>query len=122
MVVLGRNLLRQKKYTEAEPLLRDCLGFRMKHQPEAWTTFNTQSLLGESLLGQKKYAEAEPLLREGYEGMKQREKQIPPVPAARSRIPEALQRLVELYEARGQQEQAEQWRQKLAAARSGQKP
>ena len=36
------------------------------------------ALLGGSLLGQKKYADAEPLLREGYDGMKAREKTIPP--------------------------------------------
>jgi tetratricopeptide (TPR) repeat protein len=53
---LGLNLLKQQKYAEAEPLLRDCLAIREQKQPDDWTTFNTRSLLGGSLLGQKKYA------------------------------------------------------------------
>ena len=75
---IGLGLLQQKKWTEAEPLLRESLAIREKTQPDVWTTFNTKSLLGGALLGQKKYAEAEPLLLAGYEGMKQREKTIPP--------------------------------------------
>jgi tetratricopeptide (TPR) repeat protein len=90
---LGLNLLQQKKWSEAEPLLRECLAIREKTQSDMWSTFNTQSLLGGALLGQKKYAEAEPLLRKGYEGMKQRETKIPPQAAAR--IPEALNRLID---------------------------
>ena len=82
---IGLSLLQQKKWTEAEPLLRECLAIREKTQPDVWSTFNTKSLLGGALLGQKKYAEAEPLLLAGYEGMKQREKTIPP--QARSACP-----------------------------------
>src|SRR5205823_12458096 len=52
---LGLNLLHQEKWTDAEPLLRECLAIREKTQPEVWSTFNTKSLLGGSLLGQKKY-------------------------------------------------------------------
>ena len=52
-------------------------------------------MLGGALLGQKKYAEAEPLLLAGYEGMKQREKTIPAL--GNIRLPEALERLVDLY-------------------------
>ncbi len=74
---LGLALLQQKKWTESEPLLRECLAIREKTQPEVWSTFNTQSMLGGALLGQKKYADAEPLLLAGYVGMKQREKTIP---------------------------------------------
>ena len=46
MAVLGSNLLRQRKYNDAEPLLRDCLQVRQAKQPDAWNTFNAQSLLG----------------------------------------------------------------------------
>ena len=67
----------QNQLAEAEPLIREALTIREKTQPDAWTTFNTQSLLGGALLGQKKYAEAEPLLLKGYEGLKQRETTIP---------------------------------------------
>jgi hypothetical protein len=108
---LGLNLLQQKKYTDAESLLRDCLKVRQQKQPDAWTTFNTQSMLGGALLGQKKYTEAEPLLLEGYQGMKQRQDKIPL--AGRPRLLEALERLVQLYEALDQPDQADQWRKKL---------
>jgi eukaryotic-like serine/threonine-protein kinase len=77
LAALGLNLLRQKKWTEAEPQLRECLVIREKQQPDVWTTFNTKSMLGEALLGQKKYADAEPLLLAGYEGLKQRQKMLP---------------------------------------------
>jgi WD40 repeat protein/tetratricopeptide (TPR) repeat protein len=112
MAMLGLNLLRHRKYTEAEPLLRDCLAFREKAQPDVWTTFNAKSLLGGALLGQTKYAEAEPLLRQGYEGMKQREAKIPPL--GKPRLREAVERLVQLYDEWGQPEKAAQWRKKLA--------
>jgi hypothetical protein len=92
----------------------------MVQQPDDWLTFNTRSQLGGALLGQKKYADAEPLLLEGYQGMKEREKAIPP--SVKVRLPEAAEPLVQFYDARGQKDQAEQWRQKLATARGQRKP
>ena len=77
-VYLARNLLKLRRYAEAEPLLRECLKFREQNDSDDWATFNTRSMLGGSLLGQKKYAEAEPMLLAGYEGMKQREATIFP--------------------------------------------
>jgi outer membrane protein assembly factor BamB len=47
------NLLPQKKWADAEPILRECLAIRRKTQPDDWRTFNTASQLGEALLGQK---------------------------------------------------------------------
>jgi tetratricopeptide (TPR) repeat protein len=91
---ISLGLLEHQKWVEAEPLLRECLAIREKQEPDDWRTFHSQSMLGGAVLGQKKYAEAEPLLLKGYEGMKQREKTIPP-PAA-TRIPEALEQLIEL--------------------------
>jgi serine/threonine protein kinase/TolA-binding protein len=107
---LGLNLIKQKKFAKAEPVLRECLAIRAKIQPEDWLTFNTRSLLGDALLGQKKYAEAEPLLLQGYEGMKQREAKIPP--QGKSRLTDALERLVRLYEAMNQKDKAKQWRER----------
>jgi tetratricopeptide (TPR) repeat protein len=111
---LGLNLLRQQKYAEAEPLLRDALAIRAKTQPDAWTSFNTRSLLGGSLLGQQKYAEAEPLLLQGYEGLKQRETKMPA--NAKVRLTEALERLVQLYDAWQKKDKADEWRKQLEAA------
>ena len=101
------SLLQQKKWTEAEPLIRECLAIREKAQPDVWSTFNTQSLLGGAMLGQKKYVEAEPLLRKGFEGMKQREKTIPP--AGSTRLPEALDRLIDLFTATNKPDEVKTW-------------
>jgi eukaryotic-like serine/threonine-protein kinase len=112
---LGSSLLQAKAFVEAEPLLRECLAIREMKEPNAWTTFNTKSQLGGALLGQKKYADAEPLLLAGYEGMKQREKTIPP--QGKIRITEAIERLVQLYEAMDKKGDAAKWRKELDSAK-----
>jgi hypothetical protein len=91
--------------------LRDSLKIRKAERPDKWTTSHTQSLLGEALLNQKKYAEAEPLLLQGYEGMKQREAKISL--QNKVRLTEGLERLVQLYEAIGKKDQADNWRKEL---------
>jgi eukaryotic-like serine/threonine-protein kinase len=105
-------LLLKHDDVKAEPLAREYLGLCEKLMPDQWKTFEARSLLGGSLLGQKRYADAEPLLLSGYEGMKQREEKIP-FPS-RTSLKEALQRLVQLYEAMGRTSQAGEWKQKLA--------
>jgi eukaryotic-like serine/threonine-protein kinase len=67
--------------------------------------------LGESVLGQKKYSEAEKLLLNGYEGMKKRNGQIPA--NGQPRLTEALRRLVQLYQATGQQDEVQKWQKEL---------
>jgi eukaryotic-like serine/threonine-protein kinase len=110
---IGLALLQAGDFAGAEPILRETLAIREKTQPDAWSTFNTKSTLGGALLGQKKYAEAEPLLLQGFEGMKQRETTIPPL--AKIRLTEALERLVQVYEAQGKQADAAKWRKELDA-------
>jgi eukaryotic-like serine/threonine-protein kinase len=95
-------------YKEAEPYIRECLAIREKQQPDAWATFNTQSMLGGALLGQRKYAEAESLLLKGYEGMKQQEAKIPK--ASKGNLTEAVLWLVQLYDAWGKPMEAAKWR------------
>jgi eukaryotic-like serine/threonine-protein kinase len=112
---LGRNLLRQRKYADAEPLLRESLAIRQEKVPDDWRTFNTQSLLGGALLGRQRYAEAEPLLRQGYEGMRRGETRIPA--DGKPRLAEALERVVQLYEAWGKPDEAARWRKELEAHR-----
>jgi eukaryotic-like serine/threonine-protein kinase len=109
---IGLILQQQKKWTEAEPLLRECLAIREKTQPDTWSTFNTKSLLGGALLGQKKYDEAEPLLRKGYEGMKEREKTIPP--QAGTRLPEAIDRLIDFSTATNEPDEVKKWQAERA--------
>ena len=107
MASLGRSLLKSKAFARAEPLLRECLAIRQKARPGDRQTFDTESLLGGALLGQKQYADAEPYLRQGYEGMKQREKAIPPWNA--TALPEALDRLIELEKARNRPDEVKKW-------------
>jgi WD40 repeat protein len=113
--LLGLHLLQQEKYADAEAMLRECLATRAKQMPDSWQFFNAKSMLGGSLLGQQKYAEAEPLLLDGYEGMRRRAGTIPE--PARARLTEGLERIVQLYEARGKKGQADPWRKKLEEAR-----
>lgn len=88
--------------------MRESLAIREQRQPDAWTTFNARSQLSGALLGQKKYADTEPLLGGGYEGIKVREANIPP--QGGTRIPEALDRLINLYTSTDRPEEAEKWR------------
>ena len=118
----GLSLLKANAFTDAEALLRECLAIREKTQPDAWNTFNAQSTLGGALLGQKKYAEAEPLLVKGYEGMKTREKTIPKQGGGELRIPEALDRLIELYTATNQPDEANKWQAERAKYPQARKP
>jgi tetratricopeptide (TPR) repeat protein len=94
-------------------LLHQCLMRRERTMPDSWLTFQSRSLLGGALLGLKKYADAEPLLRQGYEGMKQRQDKIPF--GSKDRLHQALERLVQLYEATGNKDQAAKWRKELQA-------
>jgi WD40 repeat protein/serine/threonine protein kinase len=64
---LGRANLGLKQWPEAEAHLREYVDLQEKNWPDAWTTFDAQSMLGASLLGQKRYTEAERLLLEGYD-------------------------------------------------------
>ena len=108
------DLLKQADWSEAEPVLRECLVIREKVMPDHWLRFNTMSLLGGALLGQGHYAKAEPLLVGGYEGMRARAARIPP--QARIRLPEAAERLIRLYEAWGQPAKASEWKARLGLA------
>jgi eukaryotic-like serine/threonine-protein kinase len=105
---LGLNLLSQNRADEAEPLIRASLAVRQRQEPEAWTTFNTRSLLGGVLMSQHKYAEAEPLLLAGYRGMKQREAKIPKDGVVR--LTESIDRLVGLYTAMNKSDEVKKWR------------
>jgi eukaryotic-like serine/threonine-protein kinase len=101
--------LRAGRYVDAEPIIRKALAIREKAEPEAWGTFNAQSMLGGALLGQKKHADAEPLLLKGYEGMKQREEKIPP--QGKFRLVEAVDRLIELYTAVEKPDEVKKWQE-----------
>jgi tetratricopeptide (TPR) repeat protein len=116
-VDLGVNLLRQQKWIEAEAVFRECVRICEKAEPDSWTTFYNQTFLGGALVGQRKHAAAEPLLLKGYQGMREREAQIP----ERYRnlhVIDALMQLVRLYEAWDKPDEAARWRARLARKRS----
>ena len=115
MKSLGMGYIRIGQCAKAEPLLRECLAIGEKYEPDSAKTFDTKSMVGAALLGQKKFSEAEPLLLSGYQGMKQNEATIPP--PYKIRLIEALERLVQLYEATGNKDKAKEWQKKLAEAK-----
>jgi serine/threonine protein kinase len=112
--ILGDCLVRQGKYHEAEAVMRNALAAREPMDAKGWETAWVKSLLGASLLGQHDYAQAEPLLVAGYNGMKDREIRIP-VPQ-RSKLVEALDRVIQLYDAWGKKDKTDLWRQKQPPA------
>ena len=114
----GLLRLAQTKWADAETVLRECQVLHERINPEAWTTFNTRSMLGDALLGQKKYADAEPLLVSGYTGMKARIDTIPPE-LRTIRLIQALERLVLLCEATGKKDEALRWRKEIEAVKAG---
>ena len=129
-VHLGTVRLAQQKYAEAETLLREGLRLAEKHDLDADYRLTVMNFLGASLAGQKKYADAEPLLLQSSRGLQLRQASLPPYLNASRRIPESLERLVQLYDAWGKPAQATEWKQKLAEfqqaanadANKGQKP
>jgi hypothetical protein len=68
--------------------------------------------------GQKKYIDTEPLLLAGYEGMKKREAKMSA--QQKIRLTEALERLVQLYEAMDKKDDAAKWRKELEANKTAQ--
>jgi tetratricopeptide (TPR) repeat protein len=108
---LGATRTSLKDYAKAEAVLRECLKLR-ETLPTDWARYNTQSLLGGCLIGQKRHEEAERLVLAAYEGMKAREKNIPR--SLKRRLDEALERIVQLYDAWGNKDKAEEWRQERA--------
>ncbi len=105
---LGYTYMKMKKYAKAENQFRICLQLRQSKLKESWLLDNTKSLLGGSLLAQKNLKEAEPLLIQGYQGLLAKQDLL--VPLDRIRIQEARDRLIELYEAKGEKEKADQLR------------
>ncbi len=119
LATAGSQLLDLEQYAEAEPLLRECLALREKllekKQVQPWQVANVKSMLGDVLLAQRKHADAEPLLLAGYDGLKRDEKTIPS--QGKANVTQALQRLVELYDATGKKDVAAKWRKELDAAK-----
>jgi tetratricopeptide (TPR) repeat protein len=114
LILHGRCLIRNGKLAEAESVLRECLALRREVlEPDDWLVGNAMSVLGEALSAQNKFEEAQPLLVEGYERIRDRAWQIPSDYRV-VRRQESIQRLIDLYDARGSPEDAARWRAVLA--------
>jgi serine/threonine protein kinase len=117
------------RFRAAAVAARGLLALKKRNQPEHWTTFHVQSLLGGTLLAQARttrkdkglasllvaanlYCQAEPLLVGGYEGLKAREKAIPP--QGREYLPNALDRLIELSAALNRPDEVKKYRTERA--------
>ena len=100
-------------------MLRECVTIRKQAGVfSPFGRFDAESLLGASLVGQKKYAEAEPILREAYDGLKElRDEGSPKDPKHLIPVPEAAERLVQLYEEWDKPDEAAKWRTEVEVAR-----
>ncbi|MBX9579402.1 MAG: tetratricopeptide repeat-containing protein [Gemmataceae bacterium] len=132
---LGANLVRQGRDADVEPVLREGLAILLKELPAGpvvfdgitpeftrrWlaglTTAVARAHLGGVLVGRGEYGEAEPLLVQGYDGLKQWERD--PLyqhggGSAAGEVAECLDRLAELAAARGRPAEAARWRAERA--------
>jgi tetratricopeptide (TPR) repeat protein len=101
-----------KQYAEAEVWRRKWLAVvKDRAGPESVAYGEELSALGWNLLKQEKYADAESLLLQGYEGTKKRKGEIPL--HDRFRLTEALEGLVQLYDAWHKPDEAAKWRKEL---------
>jgi hypothetical protein len=91
--------------------LTEALVIRGAATPHDWERYEAMSLLGEPLPGEGRHSDAEPLVLAGYEGMKAREARIAVL--ERTRLRQAAEWVVHLYEAGNQPEQAAAWKVKL---------
>ncbi|MBI1902673.1 MAG: VCBS repeat-containing protein [Planctomycetia bacterium] len=105
------------RLVEAEALLRDCLDICQRKMSNEWLRFQTLSLLGACLARQAKPTEAEQLLLQGYDGLKQSQDAIPTA-IRTDRLAEALERLIDLYDAWRKPDEAAAWRRALHALKA----
>ena len=102
------------RWADAEAAARECLEFASRTQPGDWLHFHAMSQLGAALVGLKRFADAEPLLIRGFEELRAREAVIPA--SSRKTLADAAARIVAMYEACGDVDQASAWKAKLGQA------
>jgi len=108
LAALAECLIKLRQLEEAEQLIRECLDIRRQLLPDHWLYHNAMGLLGETLVGRARYEQAETILIESHDRLYE----DPSAPPARTA--DALQRIIELYEAWGRPDQADTWRAKRA--------
>jgi tetratricopeptide (TPR) repeat protein len=109
--LLGMNLVAQKKYTDAEQAIRECLFLAEKNKEPEMHRFRIMNMLGLALAGQGKHAAAEKLLLDGYEGLSRFESSIPA--PWKWFLVVAASNVAQFYELTGELEKARLWREKV---------
>ena len=111
--------LHREKHGQANPDTEKALKYiavvylRLKDEhAEHWLTFHAQSLLGNELMKIKKYEQSKPLLEGGFKGLKTRTLEIPR--AKRSRLTDAVSRLIELAETTENDADLKKWQKEKA--------
>ena len=108
--LLGVNLVEQRKYSQAEPILRQALAYRDKGDKDDWQLYRAQAFLGAALSGLKEYAEAEKLLLSGQQGLEQRLSRMPD--DQKKWLHFSAEQMVDLYSGWGKHDEAAEWRKK----------
>lgn len=104
-------LLTKSIYSDAEPLLRECLVIREKHEPNQVRTHVAKAMLGACLQGKKDYLSAEPMLVSALEGLQDQSDAISS--SEKKRISDFLQPLIDLYNETGKPQLAEERQKEL---------
>jgi eukaryotic-like serine/threonine-protein kinase len=121
---LGRTMIRQRQYAEAEKVLRDALRsydgrtlqtIALHVRPRA----QVSSALGVALAGQGKFAEAEPLVLEAYEELNASRATL--AGDARGILRDALGAVITVYRGAGKTDQLSKWNAKLGELTAAQR-
>ena len=108
---LGDVLVSTGKLEEAESLLRELIdftsGFPRESRRRNLDLAQARSSLGACLAAQERFAEAEPLLTEGFEGLRRE------MGETSGSAFKTLKEIVDLYEAWGKEDKAEEFRRLL---------
>jgi serine/threonine protein kinase/tetratricopeptide (TPR) repeat protein len=115
---LGKAYLQAGQFANAETVLSEYVAV-LEKKPDARMAPDTKSLLGAALMGQKRFDKAEPLLMAGYQETYDHEVKAPSVP--KTLLIEALERLVQFYEATGNPDEAKKWHKKLTEVKAAPK-
>ena len=117
---LGMMLKKSGDAEAAEPILREVLAMREQAEPRnEWLIALARSTLGECLIALERFDEAEPLVVETYPAIEAHVNRKDHLLAYQI---EALQRIINLYEAWNKPLKTDEWREKLEALRDSIRP
>jgi len=100
LFLIAKGYVRLQLWEHAEPVLRETIALGQKVNPDLWINFQARSILGEVLLKKGNLTEAELHLVAGHEGLQARSNSL----NSRNQqiIPEAIDRLLNLYSQQGE--------------------